>query len=318
MKLKLLTSTHKYVTIITVSPLLLLYRDLEEILDGQQTSFSPDESDSDVESDVPIFSGDEEDEDAEPFEEEVPELERIDRRFEKTLSDFFRFLIGPNVLRDERTVNKVVGDVRRIIYFSNSAHDIPSMFKNKCQLIRKNYIGTYARLKQLKDSALKTYMYPLLDFIRFLQFLPPPEFCTNQLADAKMVIQNWRSVYQRKEMKSVHERRDADYEMLIIEEQVSTYMHGPNVEMAKKTFSKVLEDDTGLLRQREYVSFRDHLLLLIHLTTAHRSGVSSNMKISEYKKLKEDDESFILRVADHKTAGRYGPAPVLMELFLNG
>ena len=52
----------------------------------------------------------------------------------------------------------------------------------------------------------------------------------------------------------------------------------------------------------------DHLFCIIHFANGHRSGVTGNMTMKEFRQVKYVDNIYQISVKDHKTYYAYGPA----------
>ena len=62
------------------------------------------------------------------------------------------------------------------------------------------------------------------------------------------------------------------------------------------------------LLRSDYCCMRDYLFVQIELQNSHRSGVSSNLLLDEYKKATMEGDLIRIKVKKHKTAREYGPA----------
>ena len=65
----------------------------------------------------------------------------------------------------------------------------------------------------------------------------------------------------------------------------------------------------------EFTNLRDYLMTIIALANAHRSGVSANMMLTEFKRAKIDPKSgnVLLHVMNHKTLRKHGHAVVCLK-----
>ena len=57
---------------------------------------------------------------------------------------------------------------------------------------------------------------------------------------------------------------------------------------------------------------RDHLFVCVHFGNGHRSGVSANMMLKEFKRVQQQGGNYIIHVMKHKTIKTSGPALVTL------
>ena len=78
-------------------------------------------------------------------------------------------------------------------------------------------------------------------------------------------------------------------------------------------------DPRKTFKNLEYCITRDHSLINIELTHAHRSGISTNMTIGQFNKAVFDKENntYRIKIWEHKTVETNGPAVLNLttELF---
>ena len=58
---------------------------------------------------------------------------------------------------------------------------------------------------------------------------------------------------------------------------------------------------------------RNNLIMRVALSNCHRTGCLTNMTVQEFKAAIIKNDHFIIKVAEHKTAGTYGPAEVVLD-----
>ena len=99
------------------------------------------------------------------------------------------------------------------------------------------------------------------------------------LKEAKSNIKLWRKNFSRRAKKDKQKSRQEDYKMLVKPDQVKSYMDSADSKLAKSIFERLEVDAEYGLSMTNYCCIRDHLLIIILLSTACRSGVPANMKV---------------------------------------
>ena len=82
------------------------------------------------------------------------------------LEDFHSLMIGPYKGRKLRSIEKVVGDVRRIFKLL-ALDDIQDFFVNDMDLVRRKYLMEYCAERKFEPGSINKYLGLLL----ILQFL---------------------------------------------------------------------------------------------------------------------------------------------------
>ena len=164
----------------------------------------------------------------------------------------------------------------------------------------------------LPDS-IKKY---LTSFVNFCEFLLVDDIEANvdhdTILQIKLLMHNWKSNYNKRSRARYWERQEEDYGMLVTPDQVSHYLKGSSSELAIKLF-EIFEINSRSVTQTEYCSMHDHLLVLIHFSNGHRSGVSANMTENEFLQCKRIDGLYQIRVRNHKNFHVSGPAVVSLQ-----
>lgn len=235
---------------------------------------------------------------------------------ENLIEKFSYYMIGPDRNRKERSINVIVGDVRRIFVAIGMENDVSKVFKNGGTDFRDNYLVNYCSEKQTKAASIKKYLYSLKDFCDFLvaEDIKVEGVVQHDIHTMIGKIQQWRKNYKTQERLARHIRLAQDQEMLVTQEQVSRYNNCENAAIALLLFEKLSENSDYNLSQHEYCLMRDHLCATIHFTLAQRSGVTANMTIDEFWHAKEEDNGrMLIDVWDHKTVENFGSAKVLLS-----
>ena len=83
--------------------------------------------------------------------------------------------------------------------------------------------------------------------------------------------------------------------------------------MTKKLFKELNENSLKPILQKEFVAFRDHVLYKIHFQSAHRSGITANMTIDQFRAIEKGDDNMLrIELADHKTVDTYGSGKLML------
>ena len=91
-----------------------------------------------------------------------------------------------------------------------------------------------------------------------------------------------------------------DYQVLVDDKQIKLYFERYHAKEAGNLFREPKENN-GRITQKEFWTLRDNLFVIIELGNAHRSGVCSNILLSEYNKRELKDKFWMIYVRHHKT-----------------
>ena len=94
---------------------------------------------------------------------------------------------------------------------------------------------------------------------------------------------------------------------MITVDQVQAYDKCENACNARNIFNWLAKSEFALSCS-DFVSIRDHLIILCSFFTSNRSGVQSNMTMEEFRNVEVSPESIEIGVEKHKTADDYGNA----------
>jgi len=192
----------------------------------------------------------------------------------KLITEFHKYMVGPNRGRKTRSVQGVVYDVRRALKIIGIRDDLSSMFEDDDEGLL-TFIDHYEKKKALPGS-IKKYISSLRDFIKFLIQSRSHEFSVTKMIQTDTKLEQWRKNYRRRDRLQSHKRKADDRLMLIDKNQVATY-------------------DASAHKQQK------------------RSGVVVNMTMEEYKGKSTIGNQHHIPVWNHKTVETYGPAPVLLK-----
>ena len=99
-----------------------------------------------------------------------------------------------------------------------------------------------------------------------------------------MNLQKAAGTYKKPARERFYERQMEDYQVLVDDKQIKTYLESSHAKEAVNFFREPKENDRTIT-QKQFCTLRDNLFVIIELVNAHRSGVCANMLLSEYNKL---------------------------------
>ena len=197
--------------------------------DTEKTSSSEERDDSD----------DKDDYDGKDSDYEPSHLLECSFAVEKTLEDFYQFLIGPNKGRKPRSVENVVSDVSRIFKIV-AADNVTALFQNNMNVLRKKYLNSYCVEKVTEPGSIKKCIISIIDFVNFLIVMKVPIGTEkDELVRCKLVLENWKGCYKKRDNKKGPLRREADLKMLVTVDQINQYEESDNCKRAKNIFEEL-------------------------------------------------------------------------------
>ena len=203
---------------------------------------------------------------------------------EATMAKFLVHLMSPDGgKRENKSSVQTVQEVRTVVrVLDNKVYNLVNRYE-----VRDRFFRDYLD-KKCKPGTSKHYMSSLISFIDFAisENLELP-LCTNEdYTVMKLFLYKWRKVYN----KEIDERKWVDeadtLEALVTSEQKANFDQGASARNAVKLFGRVVEDKYFVPTLLEFTNMRDCLMTVIALANAHRSGVSANMKLEEFRKAK--------------------------------
>ena len=195
------------------------------------------------------------DDDGKDSDYEPPQLLECSSAVEKTLENFYQFLIGPDKGRKPRSVENVVGDVRRIFKIV-AVDNVTALFRNDMNVLRKKYLNSYCVEKATEPGSIKKYIISIIDFVNFLIVMKVPIGIENdELVRCKLVLENWKGCYKKRDNKKGPLRREADLKMLVTVDQVNQYEESDNYKRAKKVFEELKKTPGKPISQKDFCCF---------------------------------------------------------------
>ena len=193
-------------------------------------------------------------------------------------------------------------------------------------------------VNRYQPGTVQSYLMSLRLFYKFLiQEQKDIASVTLETLNARRdLMSSWSAAQKKKVAKRKLEKRDEDFKKLLSSEHLFQICHGNQRVNAIKQLASSAEHTNGVkdvlkvLSDKSHCEVRDWLMTRLLIDNSGRSGVASNMKISEFKEAvyypgtDEDPARYRILVNDHKTAGVYGAAVVwvyddlykLVEMYL--
>ena len=224
-------------------------------------------------------------------------------------------MTGPNRGRGEQSMTNEVYVIRRILKFVEVSNLIN--LKNVIDVGQLEAYVTKLLEKNTVPSSIKKYIGSLRDFLQFLT--TQDQYCMDAASIAKTdtILSHWAKNFKKKDKVCTHKRKQDDRELLIDKRQVSAFDNGPPKIKADKLFELYNNDLTKTLIRSDFCSVRDYLIVELQLSNASRSGVITNMQMSEFLGATLHGDVVKIPVWNHKTVGTYGSAPVIISTNLH-
>ena len=246
-------------------------------------------------------------------EMEVTEPEIELSEVDSVMAKFLNHIMSPDGGKRERKSSlQSVREVRTIVsVLDNKVENLLDRY-----LVRDKFFRDHLD-KKCKPGTSKHYMSSLIAFMDFAisDNLHLPACTCEDFVSMKLRIHNWRKVYN----KQIEEQRWVnevdDLEVLVTPEQCANFEQGELARSAVKLFGRVTEERNFSPSLLEYTNMRDFNITTIALANAHRSGVSANLQMKEFKKATLDSKSgnFLINVMKHKTVRKHGPAVICLS-----
>jgi hypothetical protein len=173
--------------------------------------------------------------------------------------------------------------------------------------------GIIDKLKVLGTwGTVKNYVQTLGHFVKFLQ--ANEEYLTGW---GTPHVMNHLTVVYAGVLKSVSKKKREEESMkkggseadLIPIHIITEYLDSQIV----KDVMRMIATVGPVVSKDSYLKMRNHLLLILTLTNGKRSGVFSMLTIDTVKKAHKKNQMGFCLVKEHKTAGAYGPAIIVLH-----
>ena len=78
-------------------------------------------------------------------------------------------------------------------------------------VLQKKYLNSYCVEKSTEPGSIKKYIISLIDFVNFLIIMKVPiEIEKEELVGCKLVLENWKGCYKKRDNNKWPLRREAD------------------------------------------------------------------------------------------------------------
>ena len=220
-------------------------------------------------------------------------------------------MVGPDGgKRALQSSREVVGDVRRA-YQLIDAKCSSQLFDK--QILKDRYINYLDREEYSADS-IKKYLYSLIDYATFIltESIPVPNNDQSSIMNMRLLFQKWKSAYNKPARENFWVRQEEDYSMLVTPAQVRTYRESDMAIEAQNLY-KYFESEAKEVSQAEFVRMRDYLIACIHFSNGHRSGVTANLTLTEFRRSEKSSDMYLIKVRKHKNFAYCGPAIISLS-----
>ena len=193
--------------------------------------------------------------------------------------------------------------------------DNPENFSN--ELLNKEINKYEKHVPSTKQKYLTALMH-FCDFVsHHLDELKMVLFKREDVLQMKTIFANWRKSLNKKVQLHSSIRAEEDQEVIITPQHMKRWEDGEIKRKAIKLFGEFSSDDPPPLTKDKFCTMRDFFIVEVAIQNGHRSGVCSNMLISELNAAKletvEDTTFHVLKVKKHKTLRTHGFAKVYMK-----
>ena len=128
----------------------------------------------------------------------------------------------------------------------------------------------------------------------------------------------WSSSFRRKSAKRHWEKQEEDLNVLISPDQIKEFERSESARNAVCLLGKLSGAHSIEITQAQYTLLRDFLIVEISIDNRNRAGALANMKMSEFKRMKDEGGEHAILVKDHKTLATHGPARIILSQKLAG
>ena len=189
-------------------------------------------------------------------------------------------------------------------------------------LLLNKFLEQHAKENNYTPNTIKSYLMSARHFCKFL--LSYENALDRELSvEEKQRIDSmcytfktWSTSYRKLTNKRMLDRMDQDFENLVTPEKVTQFEQSATAREAVKILGELTNDSHDIeITQTAFVTVRDYLMTQIVLSNANRSGVLANLTVDEFNKgmnIKQNDH-YVVRVKDHKTASTHGPARLVLN-----
>ena len=241
---------------------------------------------------------------------------------EDLLAGFEQWLLSADGgLKSDRSANQHKKQAWTIVCVTGKASCPVDVFCKKSLL--KKFLGGFAADKKFMPGTTKSYLASLVHFGHYLLTLEHiSEESKSRIQTLLGCLQRWIVAFRKESSERALVKMDTDVRKLITAKDVQKFERSAVARDAIKLIASLQRSSdsgtdtaattTHALSVQEYVLVRNYLLANIVLANANRSGVLSNMLISDVLEAREIDNCMVVSVSKHKTAWKHGPAKIVL------
>lgn len=207
----------------------------------------------------------------------------------------------------------------KVIYDTIVADNDISCLWSKNAVLK--FLSTDKVKNQFLPPTVKSYLGSLRHFYTFLlseesDRLNKDE--TKLIEDMNARVARWISSYRKDNAARCLAKMEIDLKKLITPEQFVLFDRSEPAIAAIKYLGELSSGSVVNMTQTEYNTTRDFLLVQLVCSNANRSGILSNMTVTDFKAASKVKDSFVVTIADHKTKSSYGSANLVLSPSLLG
>ena len=238
---------------------------------------------------------------------------------EQLFEDFYKFKVSVDGGFNEiKSVKQSVQEVRSIVKCTSSVQLCVLVDKD---ILREQFLEKYCVERKYKPGTIKRYLKALADFLDFLivENKTIDGACPQDILRMKMRACQWNKSYNDALEEHNWVRQGEEVEMLVTPEHVNNFEQSEASREAKSLLEIFKKKNCIRNASRsEYTIVRDYIITEIAILSCHRSGVASNMLLSEVDRAAYSSESqrYTISVKKHKTSKSHGPALICMDVIL--
>ena len=234
---------------------------------------------------------------------------------DELLDEFVSWLQSPDGgKKPERTAMKHKAVVMQIVRHEDSQNVNYKNLYDRAFL--NNWMVKYQE-EGRQAGTIKTYLGSVLHLLNFLIITEKTIFEFDKIKKIQVILQQWRRNLWKDIQKRKHEKMLIDIARFPKAEEIIVMDKSERTKGAISTLKRHMCTSPKITRS-SFCSVRDYLLMYLIFDNASRPGAISNMTLKEFRDAITQNDGYVIRVLNHKTAHK-GPANISMsqELFDN-
>ena len=134
------------------------------------------------------------------------------------------------------------------------------------------------------------------------------------LTTLKKCLPNWRTSLKGKCNKEDIEKRLDDAVEQLTPQNIQNYLQSDHAAYAERVLHRCNDSAFAQPSTYDFLVARNHLLVLMCIRNAHRSGVLINFVTDDYdKRMVAEDGNIVITVCNHKTSSTHGAATICVS-----